>query len=93
MPSHRSLRASAGGFRLLRPLRERNFALLWSGLTVSLLGDGMYTVAIAWTAYELSGAPTALSLVGLAAAIPQLVVVLEESLEGLAVDAEADHAR
>jgi DHA3 family tetracycline resistance protein-like MFS transporter len=57
-------------------LRERRFALLWSGLTVSLLGDGLYTVAIAWTAYELSGVPTALTLVGLAAAIPQLVVVL-----------------
>jgi DHA3 family tetracycline resistance protein-like MFS transporter len=70
------LLATASGFRLLRPLRERRFALLWSGLTISLLGDGLYTVAIAWTAYELSGAPTALTLVGLAAAIPQLVLVL-----------------
>jgi len=70
------LLASASGFRLLRPLRERRFALLWSGLTISLLGDGLYTVAIAWTAYQLSGVPTALTLVGLAAAIPQLVVVL-----------------
>ena len=76
MPSHRSLLATAGGFRLLRPLRMRNFALLWSGMTISLLGDGMYTVAIAWTAYELSGAPTALSLVGLSATVPQLVLVL-----------------
>jgi MFS family permease len=76
MPSHRSLLATAGGLRLLRPLRVRSFALLWSGLTISLLGDGMYTVAIAWTAYELSSAPTALSLVGLAAAVPQLVLVL-----------------
>jgi MFS family permease len=76
LPSRRSLPATAGGFRLLRPLRARNFALLWSGLTISLLGDGIYTVAIAWTAYELSGAPTALSLVGLSAAVPQLVLVL-----------------
>ncbi|MFY9577892.1 MAG: MFS transporter [Gaiellaceae bacterium] len=76
VPSHRSLLATAGGFRLLRPLRVRNFALLWSGMTISLLGDGMYTVAIAWTAYELSGAPTALSLVGLSATVPQLVLVL-----------------
>src|SRR2546430_7547489 len=76
MQSHRSLLATAGGFRLLRPLRMRNFALLWSGMTISLLGDGMYTVAIAWTAYELSGAPTALSLVGLSATVPQLVLVL-----------------
>jgi MFS family permease len=76
VPSRRTLLASASGFRLLRPLRERRFALLWSGLTISLLGDGLYTVAIAWTAYELSGVPTALTLVGLAAAIPQLAVVL-----------------
>ena len=76
VPSHRSLLAIAGGFRLLRPLRMRNFALLWSGMTISLLGDGMYTVAIAWTAYELSGAPTALSLVGLSATVPQLVLLL-----------------
>jgi hypothetical protein len=26
---------------MLSPLREREFALLWTGMTVSLLGDGM----------------------------------------------------
>jgi MFS family permease len=51
---------------LLRPLRERDFALLWTGMTVSLLGDGIYTVAVAWQVYELSNRPTALALVGLA---------------------------
>jgi MFS family permease len=52
--------------KLLRPLRERDFALLWTGMTVSLLGDGIYTVAIAWQVYELSNDPSALALVGLA---------------------------
>ena len=33
--------------KLLRPLGERDFALLWTGMTVSLLGDGIYLVAIA----------------------------------------------
>jgi hypothetical protein len=51
--------------RLLRPLRDRDFALLWTGLTVSLLGDGIYVVAIAWQAYALSNTPAALALVGL----------------------------
>ena len=37
-----------GRVKILRPLRLRDFALLWSGMTVSLLGDGMYYVAIAW---------------------------------------------
>jgi MFS family permease len=51
---------------LLTPLKQRDFALLWAGMTVSLLGDGVYLVAIAWQVYDLSGSPTALSLVGLA---------------------------
>ena len=53
--------------RLLRPLRERDFALLWTGMTVSLLGDGIYTVAVAWQVYELHNDPSALALARLAA--------------------------
>ena len=52
--------------KLLRPLRERDFALLWTGMTVSLLGDGIYLVAVAWQVYDLENDPVALSLVGLA---------------------------
>src|SRR5437764_13571263 len=53
------------GVNLLRPLRERDFALLWTGMTVSLLGDGIYTVAVAWQVYQLSNRPSELALVGL----------------------------
>ena len=49
--------------RLLRPLRRRDFALLFAGSTVSLVGDGIYTVALAFQVYELDNAPGALSLV------------------------------
>lgn len=52
--------------KILSPLRERDFARLWAGLTISLLGDGIYLVAIAWQAYDLSNTPSALALVGLA---------------------------
>lgn len=52
--------------KILRPLRERDFALLWMGLTVSLIGDGIYLVAVAWQVYDLSNTPSALALVGLA---------------------------
>jgi len=62
--------------RLLSPLRERDFALLWAGMTVSLLGDGIYFVAIAWQAYSLSNAPTALSVVGVAWTLPIVVFLL-----------------
>jgi MFS family permease len=62
--------------RILEPLRIRDFRLLWSGLTISLLGDGFYLVAIAWQVYELSDAPTALALVGVCLTAPQVAFVL-----------------
>jgi MFS family permease len=65
-----------GGLRILRPLGIRDFALLWTGMTVSLLGDGIYFVAIAWQVYELSNAPTALSVVGVAWTLPQVLFLL-----------------
>ena len=62
--------------RLLAPFRHRDFRLLWGGMCVSLLGDGIFLVAIAWQAYELSNAPTALSLVGIAMTVPTIVFLL-----------------
>src|SRR5262249_2605933 len=62
--------------RILRPLRIRDFALLWTGMTVSLLGEGLYMVAIAWQVYAISNAPTALALVGLAWTVPQVLLLL-----------------
>jgi MFS family permease len=52
--------------KLLRPLRERDFALLWTGMTISLLGDGIFIVAEAWQVYDLDNNPVALSIVGTA---------------------------
>lgn len=62
--------------RLLAPFRHRDFRLLWGGMCVSLLGDGVFLVAIAWQAYELSNAPTALSLVGIAMTVPTIAFLL-----------------
>jgi MFS family permease len=62
--------------KILRPLQIRDFALLWTGMTVSLLGDGIYLVALAWQTYELSDTPTALSLVGVAWTAPMVVFLL-----------------
>jgi MFS family permease len=62
--------------RLLTPLKLRDFRLLWTGMTVSLLGDGIFLVAIAWQVYQLSNAPTALSVVGVAMSIPHVVLLL-----------------
>jgi len=62
--------------RILRPLRHRDFRLLWIGMTASLIGDGIFLVSLAWQVYELSNAPTALSIVGVAMTVPQIVFLL-----------------
>jgi len=62
--------------RILRPLRHRDFRLLWTGMTTSLTGDGIFLVALAWQVYELSNVPTALSIVGVAMTVPQIVFLL-----------------
>ena len=61
---------------ILRPLKIRDFALLWSGMTISLLGDGIYLVAIAFQVYDLSNSPTALSVVFFAWTAPMVVFFL-----------------
>jgi MFS family permease len=63
-------------FRLLQPLRHPGFRLLWSGMTVSLFGDGIFLVALAWEAYQLWNAPAALSLVGIAMTVPTVALLL-----------------
>ena len=62
--------------KILRPLAIRDFALLWAGAAVSLLGDGVYIVTIAWQVYELSDTPTALSLIGVAWTLPMAAFLL-----------------
>jgi MFS family permease len=61
---------------LVRPLRSRDFRLLWTGMTASLVGDGIFVVAIAWTAYSLWNAPIALSVVGIAMTVPTIACLL-----------------
>ena len=62
--------------KILRPLALRDFALLWTAMAVSLMGDGIYLVAIAWQVYDLSNVPTALSIVGLAWTLPMVLFLL-----------------
>src|SRR2546425_12350068 len=56
--------------RMLEPLRIRDFALLWSGITVALVGDGIFLVALAWQTYELSNSPSALGWISAAYVAP-----------------------
>jgi DHA3 family tetracycline resistance protein-like MFS transporter len=45
-------------------------------MAISLLGDGIFFVALPWQVYQLSNAATALSVVGIAMSIPQIVLLL-----------------
>jgi DHA3 family tetracycline resistance protein-like MFS transporter len=61
---------------MLKPLAERDYALLTGGSLISQLGDGFFFVALAWQVYQISNVPTALSLVGLAWTLPLVLFVL-----------------
>jgi MFS family permease len=61
---------------VLSPLRNRDFAVLWAAMTVSLIGDGIYFVAVAWQAFRLSNTPGALALVGVAWTLPSVLFLL-----------------
>jgi MFS family permease len=61
---------------ILMPLSGRDFRLYWLGQSISMVGDGIYLVAVAWQVYALSNAPTALAIVGLAQTIPLVLFVL-----------------
>jgi MFS family permease len=65
-----------GRIGILRPLHLRDFALLWTGMAISMIGDGVYFVAIAWQVYEISNRPSALALVGVAWSLPQVLLML-----------------
>jgi hypothetical protein len=61
---------------VVRPLAIRDFRLLWIGMTVSMVGDGIYVVAMALQVFEISEGPSALAMVGLAWSAPQVVLML-----------------
>jgi DHA3 family tetracycline resistance protein-like MFS transporter len=68
-----------GGFtrvRLFAPLRNRDFRLLWSGMCVSLIGDGIFFVALPWQVYKLSNVPSALAVIGIVMTLSTMAFLL-----------------
>jgi DHA3 family tetracycline resistance protein-like MFS transporter len=70
------VRARLRSIRLLEPLAQRDYAFLTTAAVISLLGDGFFSVALAWQVYEISNLPTALSIVGLAWTLPLVLFIL-----------------
>lgn len=61
---------------MLRLLRNRDLALLISGQAISQVGDGIFTVALAWRVYQSYNSPAALSVVGIAFLVPRLLLTI-----------------
>jgi MFS family permease len=68
---------------LFASLRTRAFALLWTGQTISRLGDSLYRIALAWWVLEETGSATAMSTVLVFSFTPMLIFLL---IGGVAVD-------
>jgi Major Facilitator Superfamily len=68
--------SAPGGPALLQPLRERDYRLVFTGETISVLGDQFHFVALAWLALQLTGSGLALGTVLMTAAIPRAIFVL-----------------
>src|SRR5678815_4567788 len=68
----------------LLPFRNRDFSVFWTGSFLSSMGTQFTTVAMAWQIYELTNSPMQIGLLGLARAVPQIVLLL---LGGLLADA------
>ncbi len=49
--------------RVLQAFRSRDFRLLWTGQTISLLGDAAFIVALGWRTYTLTGSARSLGYV------------------------------
>jgi DHA3 family tetracycline resistance protein-like MFS transporter len=68
---------------LIRSLAYRPFALLWSGQTISRLGDNLYRVALFWWAAQQTESALATSIILFCTIAPMLLFVL---IGGVTVD-------
>ncbi len=67
---------SRAGPKILRPLKIKDFSLLWTGLTVSLLGDGIFFVALPLQVFKLSDSASVYTLILLAWTIPLVLFLI-----------------
>ena len=68
---------------VLRSLRHRPFALLWTGQTTSRLGDSLYRIALSWWVLEKTGSAIAMGTVLVFSQVPMLIFLL---IGGVVVD-------
>lgn len=69
-------RAWARTPRLLRPLHHRDYRLLAGGMLTSLLGDGIFLIALPLQAFAIENRPGAMAIVGLVWGGSQVLTLL-----------------
>ena len=62
--------------RSAAPLREREFRLLFTGRTISLVGSAIAPVALAFAVLDLTGSKTDLGLILFCREVPLVVFLL-----------------
>ncbi|GAA4933783.1 MFS transporter [Streptomyces coeruleoprunus] len=67
---------TSAGARLWSPARQRSFRLLWTGQSLSLLGDGFSYIAFSWITLGLTGSALSLGYVLAFQAVPRAVLTL-----------------
>lgn len=70
------MQAVVGRVRFTRALRSRRFALLWSGQTISSIGDGAFFAALAWQVLTLTGSSKSMGIALVAQSIPLVLFML-----------------
>ena len=61
---------------MLRSLQNRLFTFLWSGQTISRLGDSLYRIALSWWVLEKTGSAAVMATVNVASMVPMLLFML-----------------
>src|SRR5690242_16273454 len=70
-------------YAVFATLRQRNFALLWSGQLISLIGDWLLFVALPFYIYTLTGSTLATGIMFIVQTLPRIFL---SSFAGVFVD-------
>jgi MFS family permease len=71
-----SITLGRGRLRTFSALRHRNFRLYWFGMLAAIIGWQIQMVAQAWLVYQMTNSTALLGLVGLAQAVPTILLTL-----------------
>jgi MFS family permease len=68
---------------IFRAFANRSFLLLWSGQSISRLGDSLFSIALAWWVLQKTGSATVMGMVLICSTVPMILCLL---FGGVAVD-------